>query len=56
MNEAVALIDAAEAQTAWDVWGCNCGPGAIAAILNMRLDEVRPLMGDFESKRYTNPW
>lgn len=51
----VALIDAKEADAAHDAWGCNCGPGAIAAILNMRLDEVRPLLGDFERKRYTNP-
>lgn len=45
----------ADAQQAWDVWGVNCGPGAIAAIVGMTLDEVRPFMGDFESKRYTNP-
>ena len=36
-------------------WGANCGPGALAAIMGMTLDEVRPHMGDFESKRYTNP-
>ena len=36
-------------------WGSNCGPGAIAAITGMTLDEVRPFMGDFEAKKYTNP-
>lgn len=36
-------------------WGCNCGPAAIAAITDRTLDEVRPHMGDFESKQYTNP-
>lgn len=36
-------------------WGANCGPGAIAAIMGMTLDEVRPHMGDFEKKHYTNP-
>ncbi len=51
----VALINGAEADLAYDAWGCNCGPGAIAAIMNMRLDKVRPLLGDFERKRYTNP-
>ncbi len=51
----VARINGAEADRAYDAWGCNCGPGAIAAILNMRLDAVRPLLGDFEAKRYTNP-
>lgn len=42
-------------QRATDVWGANCGPGAIAAMVGMTLDEVRPHMGDFEAKRYTNP-
>jgi hypothetical protein len=36
-------------------WGANCGPGAVAAIMGMTLDEVRPHMGDFERKHYTNP-
>lgn len=36
-------------------WGANCGPGAIAAIMGMTLDDVRPHLGDFENKRYTNP-
>lgn len=36
-------------------WGCNCGPGAIAAICGLTLDQLRPHMGDFESKNYTNP-
>lgn len=36
-------------------WGMNCGPGAIAAICGLTLDEVRPYMGDFERKHYTNP-
>ena len=36
-------------------WGANCGPGAIAAICGMYLDELRPYLGDFERKGYTNP-
>jgi hypothetical protein len=36
-------------------WGANCGPGAVAAIMGMTLDEVRPHMGNFERKHYTNP-
>ncbi len=44
-----------DADRAHHEWGANCGPGAIAGILGMTLDEVRPHMGDFESKRYTNP-
>lgn len=44
-----------DAQRASDDWGANCGPGAIAAIMGMTLDEVRPHLGDFEAKRYMNP-
>jgi hypothetical protein len=44
-----------DAERANDEWGCNCGPGALAAVTGLTLDEVRPLMGDFERKRYTNP-
>lgn len=44
-----------EAQAAADTWGLNCGPGAAAAILGMTLDEIRPHLGDFEQKGYTNP-
>lgn len=51
----LGTISGDEADKAYEVWGCNCGPGAIAAIMGMSLDEVRPLMGDFEAKGYTNP-
>lgn len=44
-----------DAARAYDQWGCNCGPGAIAAICHLTLDEVRPLMSGFEKKGYTNP-
>lgn len=44
-----------EAQSAADTWGMNCGPGAIAAVLGLTLDELRPHMGNFERKGYTNP-
>jgi hypothetical protein len=45
----------ADANRAHDEWGCNCGPSALAVIMGMTLDQVRPHMGDFEKKRYTNP-
>lgn len=38
-----------------DEWGANCGPGAIAGMLGIPLDVLRPMLGDFEEKRYTNP-
>lgn len=38
-------------------WHCNCGPGSVAAILDLTLDEVRPSFSaaGFDVKRYTNP-
>ncbi len=46
-----------EAEKASDDWGANCGPGAVAAIMDMTLEEVRPFFDDagFPGKRYTNP-
>src|SRR5687768_1380048 len=44
-----------DALRAGDTWGANCGPGALAAICGVTLDELRPLLGDFEQKGYTNP-
>lgn len=44
-----------EAQAAAADWGLNCGPGAVAAVFGLTLEELRPHLGDFERKRYTNP-
>lgn len=44
-----------DAERAYKEWGANCGPSAVAAVLGMTLDEIRPHMGDFERKHYTNP-
>lgn len=44
-----------DAARAYDEWGANCGPGAIAAVSGLSLDDLRPHLGDFERKRYTNP-
>lgn len=52
---AAPRFTADDVDRAHDEWGANCGPGAIAAICGLTLDEVRPHMGDFEQKRYTNP-
>lgn len=46
---------ATEAEQAHEMWGCNCGPGAIAAVLGLSLAELRPRLGDFETRRYMNP-
>lgn len=45
----------ADVERAHNEWGCNCGPAALAAITGLTLDEVRPLMGNFEGNGYTNP-
>lgn len=47
----------ADADRASDEWGANCGPGALAAIMDMTLDEIKPVMFavGFEARRYTNP-
>lgn len=46
-----------DADRAHDEWGANCGPGALAAIMDMTLDEVKPIMlaVGFEGRLYTNP-
>lgn len=44
-----------DAEKAADEWGFNCGPAALCAVLGLTPEEVRPHMGDFERKRYTNP-
>lgn len=44
-----------DAQRAAYLWGANCGPGAIAAVLDTTLESIRPFLGEFERKHYTNP-
>jgi hypothetical protein len=44
-----------DAREAGDAWGLNCGPAAVCAIVGLTPEEIRPHLGDFELKRYTNP-
>lgn len=44
-----------DANRAADSWGLNCGPSALAAVTGKTPDEIRPFLGDFEEKHYTNP-
>jgi len=44
-----------DAERAGDEWGFNCGPAALAVVSGLTPDALRPHMGDFESKGYTNP-
>jgi hypothetical protein len=47
----------ADMERANESWGANCGPGSVAAICGMTLDEVklRFVAEGFIDKRYTNP-
>lgn len=48
----------ADAERASQEWNCNCGPGALAAIMGLTLDEVRPHVekaGFGAAKSYMNP-
>jgi hypothetical protein len=49
------LFSAADADLAYESWGCNCGPTALAAICGLTLDEARAALPGFDGKRYTNP-
>jgi hypothetical protein len=57
MNIQPPRFNVVDAERANDEWGANCGPGALAAIMAMTLDEVRPYLEavEFASRRYTNP-
>lgn len=44
-----------EACAASDEWGFNCGPAAVSAVCGISLTDLRPHLGGFEEKRYTNP-
>jgi hypothetical protein len=51
----VPLFTLEDAERAGDEWGFNCGPAAVATMTGVTLDELRPHLGTFEQKRYTNP-
>lgn len=55
MTKLIAGFSLDDAQKAAEEWGANCGPGAIAAVLDSTLEAIRPNLGDFEKKHYTNP-
>lgn len=54
-NALTVAFDVAGAQSATDEWGFNCGPAALCAVTGKTPAEIRPQLGDFESKGYTNP-
>lgn len=44
------MVDAAN-----NAWGFNCGPGALCAVTGLTPDDVRPHLGQFETRGYTTP-
>lgn len=44
-----------DSRAAFDAWGANCGPNALAFALQVPLAKVRLLIPEFEEKRYTSP-
>jgi hypothetical protein len=48
-------FDVDEAELASDTWKFNCGPAAVCGLFGLTPSEVRPHMGDFWRKGYTNP-
>lgn len=44
-----------DAQRAYEEWGCNCGPAALAFALQTTLYAVRHAIPKFDERRYTSP-
>lgn len=44
-----------QSQQAFNEWGANCGPHALAFALGLPLIRVKQYLPDFEPKRYMNP-
>lgn len=44
-----------DVQRAAEEWNCNCGPGALAALLGMTLGQVRTVITGFEERGYMSP-
>lgn len=45
----------AEAMVASESWGFNCGPAVLAMLSEKTPEQLRPYLGEFEAKGYTNP-
>ena len=55
LTEPTMVFDEKVSCAAYDAWGCNCGPAALAMMLSLQPDDVRPHLQGFDEKRYTNP-
>lgn len=48
-------FDVHETNACADRWSFNCGPAALCAVTGKTPEQIRPHLGDFERKGYTNP-
>jgi hypothetical protein len=48
------MVYPADIEQAYNLWGANCGPCSLAAILNLPVNDVRKLMDGFERRGYSN--
>jgi hypothetical protein len=44
-----------DAERAFESWGCNCGPAALACMTGLTLEAARIHLPDFIGRFYTNP-
>lgn len=51
----VGLYTPPDRDEAWETWKCSCGPGALAALLSRKCEEVRDLFPGYERRGYANP-
>jgi hypothetical protein len=49
------LYTPSDAQRAYDTWGANCGPAALAALLRRPVMTVLRFLDGFEGRRFMNP-
>ncbi len=49
------MIYPSDIEEAHELWGANCGPCSLAAVLDLSVNDVRGLLDGFELRRYTNP-
>lgn len=55
MPELTYPFTEAECKAAYEEYGCNCGPTALAFACQLKLSAVRHAIPDFDAKRYTSP-
>lgn len=53
-SRARRVIYPPDTEEAYELWNANCGPCALAAILERTLADTRPLLGNFEQRGYMN--